>query len=99
MQGGTDNYECVEICHNDVCGTVCDNQLDAADAQVACRQLGYPATGAVTLTDGPTGSGQIWMNYISCAGIEVSLFDSIVLQPLVYNCDHSEDVGVDCSKW
>ena len=99
MQGGTYNSGRVEVCHNDVWGTVCDNGWDAADAQVACRQFGYSATGAVALTDVPAGTGQIWMNYISCAGSEVSLFDCLALQPLAYNCDHSEDVGVECGKW
>ena len=39
---GSDQYEGrLEICMNNVWGTVCDNMFDATDAAVACRQLGY----------------------------------------------------------
>ncbi len=45
LQGGTTNQGRVEICNNNVWGTVCDDLWGAADAQVACRQLGFSTTG------------------------------------------------------
>ena len=45
LQGGTTTTQGrVEICNNNVWGTVCDDLWGATDARVACRQLGLPST-------------------------------------------------------
>ena len=46
LLGGSTQYEGrVEICNNNVWGTVCDNSWTTNDAIVACRQLGLPTNG------------------------------------------------------
>ena len=45
LQGGTALQGRVEICNDNVWGTVCDDYWGPPDAQVACRQLGFSPSG------------------------------------------------------
>ena len=46
LVGGNIPNECrVEICMNNVWGTVCDDSWGSTDATVVCRQLGFSTTG------------------------------------------------------
>ncbi|XP_035663840.1 neurotrypsin-like [Branchiostoma floridae] len=79
-------------------GTVCDDGLDNRYAQVVCRQLGY--RGGVSRVGGvfPEGTGNIWLDNLSCAGNESSVADCEISRWGDHDCTHKEDAGVVCGN-
>ena len=53
LQGGANNRTGrLEICNNNMWGTICDDLFGTPDATVACRQLGFSTTGMFICTMG-----------------------------------------------
>ncbi|CAK6980317.1 deleted in malignant brain tumors 1 protein isoform X1, partial [Scomber scombrus] len=98
---GSGSTQCsgrVEICHNNTWGTVCDDDWDLNDVKVVCRQLGCgtPVSTTKTAVFGE-GTGQIWLDDVSCSGSEKSLTECQHRGLGTHNCKHNKDAGVICS--
>uniref|UniRef100_A0A8C1U9T3 Soluble scavenger receptor cysteine-rich domain-containing protein SSC5D n=1 Tax=Cyprinus carpio TaxID=7962 RepID=A0A8C1U9T3_CYPCA len=87
----------VEVRHNGMWGTVCDDGWDASDAAVVCREMGC---GDVTEVKSAAyfgqGSGPVWMNNVRCNGTESTLKNCVLSGRVQQNCSHEKDAGVIC---
>ena len=84
--------------HDGVWGTVCDDSWDLRDAQVVCRQLGFPdALRAPGSAHFGQGSGKILLDDVQCTGNERSIEECRHSGWGIENCAHSEDASVICS--
>ncbi|KAJ8040728.1 Deleted in malignant brain tumors 1 protein [Holothuria leucospilota] len=96
---GTTVYEGrVEILHNGIWGTVCDDYWDMNEARVVCRQLGYTdAVDALHSAYFGSGTGPIWLDDLFCSGNETSLDQCPHRGYGSHNCGHHEDASVRCT--
>lgn len=86
----------LEVRHGLTWGTVCDDDLDQATAQVVCRELQCGL--AVSTPRGAhfgQGSGAVWTEAFRCVGNESLLFHC--LREPGHQCGHSQDAGLRCS--
>uniref|UniRef100_A0A9J8BSH9 SRCR domain-containing protein n=1 Tax=Cyprinus carpio carpio TaxID=630221 RepID=A0A9J8BSH9_CYPCA len=88
----------LEVYHNAVWGSVCDDQWDISDAQVVCRQLGC---GAALRADGNSvfgaGEGVVWMNRVECRGNEIHLWDCPLSLKNHIDCIRKKHVRLTCA--
>ena len=88
----------VEVHHNGVWGTVCDNGWDLREAEVVCTELGLgEAVAAIPSAFYGQGSGQIWLDDVNCVGTEENIADCLHSGWGSHNCIHEKDASVNCS--
>ena len=88
----------VEILLRERWGTVCDDGWAQPDADVTCRQLGYPGAARAVIQAGfGEGVDPIWLDNVGCDGTEPRLIICPNIGIGVHNCQHSEDAGVECA--
>uniref|UniRef100_A0A8C3URQ1 Soluble scavenger receptor cysteine-rich domain-containing protein SSC5D n=1 Tax=Catharus ustulatus TaxID=91951 RepID=A0A8C3URQ1_CATUS len=88
----------VEVLHEHLWGTVCDDAWGLRQAQVLCAHLGcgraLEAPGAARYG---RGAGPIWLDDVTCAGDEPHLLKCAHRAWGEHNCHHGEDAGVVCA--
>ncbi|XP_077090784.1 scavenger receptor cysteine-rich type 1 protein M130-like isoform X2 [Siphateles boraxobius] len=88
----------LEVYHNAVWGSVCDDLWDISDAQVVCRHLGC---GDALRADGNSvfgaGEGVVWLNRVECRGNEIHLWDCPLSLKNHTDCSHKEHAGLTCA--
>ena len=95
LVGGNDTAGRLEIYLDGVWGTVCDDFWGLTDADVACRQLGFPgAISAPRYAAFGQGSEPTHLDDVECTGEETDLVSCAHTR--YENCFHSEDAGVVC---
>ncbi|KAK5853043.1 hypothetical protein PBY51_006865 [Eleginops maclovinus] len=89
----------LEVFHNDIWGTVCDDQWSLANANVVCRELNCgTALEAKKAAFFGEGQNTIWLDDVQCTGHETSILKCPHRSFGTNNCGHSEDAGVICSE-
>lgn len=99
LTNGRDYLEgLLEVFHDGVWGTVCDDGWDSSETNVVCRELRI-GTGVShsSLTHIPKGTGKLWLDDVFCVGTEDSLSKCRHRPWGQSNCRHNEDVAIRCS--
>ena len=88
----------LQICHNEDWRHVCDDHWDKTDADVACRQLGYPGAQRETILSEFVSliSVDYWLDDVECTGDETTLSQCPSRPWGQNNCQFSERAGAVC---
>ena len=101
VNGPTEYEGRVEVYHNGVWGTVCGYYgWDWNDAQVVCREMGLSEATATIRYSAlyGRGSGQIWLDNVTCIGTELTIASCSHSGWGIYKyCHNYWDVGVKCA--
>jgi len=99
VDGPSANIGRLEVCHDGVWGTVCDDRFSGVDGRVVCLQLGYSpvaklSSGTYSVSD---NQQPIWLDDVQCDGSESDLTSCSHAGWGMDNCGHHEDVNIECA--
>ena len=99
MDGYRSSEGRVEMYYLGSWGTICDDGWGTYEADVVCRQLGYDyASSYYHSAYFGEGSGNIWLDDVTCWGYESELIQCSTNGVGDHNCGHYEDVSVKCYR-
>ncbi|XP_033115405.1 lysyl oxidase homolog 2-like isoform X3 [Anneissia japonica] len=85
----------VEIEHDGVWGTVCEDNWSQDNTDVVCKQLGFEGGNYFTATD-YTDSNSIVLDDVACVGTELTLAQCSHSNWGEHNCNNIEKIWVSC---
>lgn len=100
--GTTRNHGRVEVLHQGVWGSVCDDYIQFSGTRqdqamsVICNEQGYTGGGTFVSTPRIPGVDPTWMDDIDCAGTESRISECPFRGWGSENCSHNEDTVVTC---
>ena len=92
----------VELLHNNVWGTICDDYFNVNNkgATVVCKMLGYRAGEVFRKSKrrktSVTRVSKIWLDDVKCNGSEKDIRQCSHRAWGSHNCRHNEDIEVKC---
>jgi len=97
LVGGSSSRGRLEVLHNGVWGTVCDDYFTYREGRVVCKMLGFWSGSKVENVNYTISRGPIWLDDLQCSGTERDIAQCSHRGWGVHNCRHSEDVAVSCA--
>ena len=87
----------LEVDHNNIWGTVCDDGFDDAAAKVVCHMLGYGYFGHfLSNAYGADPNKPMWLDDVRCNGTEGNISDCRHRGWGIHDCNKEEVVSVSC---
>ncbi|XP_022097501.1 uncharacterized protein LOC110982977 isoform X2 [Acanthaster planci] len=99
VNGSTPYEGRVEVYYAGQWGTICGNGWSIEDANVICRQLGYPpASKAWQNSEFGQGLGPVLLGGVACNGSESNIEQCNRSRWFNQSCSYGEDAGVTCGE-
>ncbi|XP_052787185.1 uncharacterized protein LOC128222266 [Mya arenaria] len=84
----------LEVRHNSIWGTVCDDYFQTNNVNVVCRMFGFRECDYLGSAGLGRGRWKIWMDNVACGGRESSFIECPHNGWGSHDCSHHEDVGI-----